>query len=211
MIKRLAFFAALLLSFGAQAQTTNGVVIAASSGQNQQKVLVLGPGQLAVGQGFLTDPVAHEMSGDCTMSGAAAILCTKTNGVSFGTSATINIGTSGATIPVLNAANIFSALETFTGHIAVSATPPVLTSCGTSPTVVGDDKAGTVTMGTSTPTGCVITFAAAYTSAPICVVTWRATPLASQSYAVSTTAITLTQTATSSNKIDYICLAQNGG
>lgn len=88
---------------------------------------------------------------------------------------------------------------------------PALTSCGTTPAIVGTDMAGTVTMGTGTPTGCVITFATPYASAPICVVTWIATPLASQSYATSATAITLTQTATSSNVAKYICVAQPGG
>jgi hypothetical protein len=87
-----------------------------------------------------------------------------------------------------------------------STTAPVLTSCGTSPAIVGTDLAGTVTMGTGTPTGCVITFNTAKTLAPHCVVTWIATPLASQSYVTSTTAITLTQTATSSNVAKYICI-----
>jgi hypothetical protein len=98
-------------------------------------------------------------------------------------------------------------------HLAFAqTTPPALTSCGTSPSDTGaTDGAGMVTMGTGTPTGCVITFNAAYTSAPNCTVTWRATPLASQSYAVSTTAITLTQTATSSNVVDYRCSAPAGG
>lgn len=87
-----------------------------------------------------------------------------------------------------------------------STTAPALTSCGTSPTIVGTDLAGTVTMGTGTPTGCIITFNAAKSSAPHCAVVWIATPLASQSYATSTTAITLTQTATSSNVVKYICV-----
>jgi hypothetical protein len=88
---------------------------------------------------------------------------------------------------------------------ATGATAPALTSCGTSPTIVGNDLAGTVTMGTSA-TGCIITFAVAYPVAPFCVVTWIATPLASQSYATSTTAITLTQTSTSNNVVKYVCI-----
>jgi len=97
-------------------------------------------------------------------------------------------------------------------HIAAAqTTAPALTSCGTSPAITGTDAAGVVTMGTGTPTGCVITFNVPYTAAPYCVVTWIATPLASQSYAVSITAITLTQTATSSNKVNYVCIAQSGG
>lgn len=87
-----------------------------------------------------------------------------------------------------------------------STTAPVLTTCGTSPAIIGNDMAGTVTMGTGSPTGCVITFNSAKSSAPHCVVTWIATPLASQSYATSTTAITLTQTGTSSNVVKYICM-----
>lgn len=92
-----------------------------------------------------------------------------------------------------------------------SGTAPALTTCGTSPTITGTDVAGTVTMGTGSPTGCVITFNVRYVLAPHCVVTWIATPLASQSYATSATAITLTQTATSSNVVKYFCAAQPGG
>ena len=95
--------------------------------------------------------------------------------------------------------------KTISGSLGVAGSSPALTSCGTSPSITGSDFAGTVTMGTGSPTGCVITFASAKGSAPHCAVTWRATPLASQSYSISTVAITLTQTATSSNVVDYIC------
>jgi hypothetical protein len=88
---------------------------------------------------------------------------------------------------------------------------PALSSCGTSPTIVGSDIAGTVTMGTGSPTGCTITFANAYSSAPHCNVTWRGNVLATQNYSISTTAITLNQTGTSSNVVDYICWGATGG
>lgn len=93
---------------------------------------------------------------------------------------------------------------------AGSGTAPALTSCGTTPAITGTDVAGTVTMGT-TATGCVITFNVAYAAAPHCLVTWIATPLASQSYVTSTTAITLTQTSASNNVAKYFCVAQPGG
>jgi hypothetical protein len=97
-------------------------------------------------------------------------------------------------------------------HIATAQlTPPALTSCGTgSPTIVGTDEAGIVTMGTSA-TGCVITFNVAYTAIPFCVVSWIATPLASQSYVTAAATITTTQTSASGNKLQYICRAQAGG
>jgi hypothetical protein len=109
------------------------------------------------------------------------------------------------------AAVLFSATVSWavlsTDRIVPQGTAPALTSCGGgSPAINGTDLAGTVTMGTSA-TGCVITFAVAYPFAPHCVVTWIASPLASQSYATSTTAITLTQTSTSSNVVKYVCFA----
>lgn len=118
-------------------------------------------------------------------SSTATLLCTSTN-----TSTPSCVFPGGVTIP----------------RVVTGGTGPALTSCGTSPTIAGSDTSGTVTMGTGAPTGCVITFGTAYSPAPHCVVTWRASPLATQSYAVSTTAITLTQAATSSNVVDYVCM-----
>lgn len=89
---------------------------------------------------------------------------------------------------------------------------PALTSCGTSPAISGTDSAGTVTMGTGSPTGCVITFALAYAAAPYCVVTsqtaYGTTALA---YSVTATAITTVQSAVSSNLVNYNCIARAGG
>jgi hypothetical protein len=121
-------------------------------------------------------------------------------------SGTITLPNATTTLAGVAVAQTFSADQGFSAHVRAAGSAPALTSCGTSPAISGSDLAGTVTMGTGAPTGCVITFAVAYSSAPHCVVTWRATPLATQSYAVSTTAITLTQVATSSNVVDYVCM-----
>lgn len=81
---------------------------------------------------------------------------------------------------------------------------PVPTGTGTPTILAGStDGAGEVTAGASA-TSVVITFAAAKDSAPLCVVTSQ-TQLAAFAYTVSTTAITITQTATSGNKINYHC------
>ncbi len=58
------------------------------------------------------------LSGDCTY-GASGIICTKTNAVAFGTAATQNTGTSGATIPLLNGSNTFSSLVNFTSTFQI--------------------------------------------------------------------------------------------
>lgn len=90
------------------------------------------------------------------------------------------------------------------------AVAPALTSCGTTPAIAGNDVAGTITMGTGTPTGCVITFNTAYVSTPTCSVDSQA-QLTSFAYSVTNTAITTVQTGTSSNKVSYVCVAQAGG
>lgn len=123
----------------------------------------------------------------------------------------IYIGTvAGGTVALRIAGNQGLALDTLFHWRTPNTTAPGLSSCGTSPSISGNDVAGEVTMGTSA-TGCIITFNAAYVAAPYCTVTWQNTPLASQSYTVSTTAITLTQTSTSSNKVNYHCLARVNG
>lgn len=83
---------------------------------------------------------------------------------------------------------------------------PVASACGTNPVVESHSNGafGTVTMGTGSPTGCVITFASAYNTWVHCRVTSQS-QLASFAYSYTTAAITTVQTATSSNKIDYSC------
>ena len=98
----------------------------------------------------------------------------------------------------------------YNGHQVIVGGTPVLTSCGTAPAIYGSDQAGQVTMGTGTPTGCVITFKKPYLTAPLCTVSWQA-ELASMEYTVTNTAITLVQTATDSNLVNYVCFARRGG
>lgn len=91
------------------------------------------------------------------------------------------------------------------GHIGFTNTAPTISSCGTSPsTARGTDTAGEVTEGT-TATGCTITFAnSGYTAAPYCVVGLQTQQVAF-SYSISTTAITVTNTSASGDKINWVC------
>lgn len=134
-------------------------------------------------------------------------------------SATAATARTALAVPGLATANTFTAglqqLGSASGvpvHASTAqTTAPALTSCGTgSPAITGTDTAGIVTLGTSA-TGCVITFNVAYTGTPYCVVTWIATPLASQSYVTAAATITLTQTSASGNKVQYICVGTAGG
>lgn len=93
---------------------------------------------------------------------------------------------------------------TVTGTIGTAGTIPTVTGTGT-PTIASGstDTAGEVTSGTSA-TSVVITFSSAKSTAPFCTVTPQ-TQLAAFAYTISTSAITITQTATTGEKIDYNC------
>lgn len=95
---------------------------------------------------------------------------------------------------------------TMLGLLKFSMTAPGLSSCGTNPAITGNNQAGVITMGTGSPTSCTLTFAPAnpFASVPSCVVSWQVN-VASMQYAVSQGGIVLTQTATSSNKVNYFC------
>jgi len=96
------------------------------------------------------------------------------------------------------------------GNASVPGELPAVTGTG-SPTIAAGstDHAGIVTAGSSA-TSVVITFATPYAAAPECNVD-NQSQVTSFAYAVSTTAITITQTSTSGNIIDYDCTALAGG
>ena len=96
----------------------------------------------------------------------------------------------------------------FPGHILSptggTRAAPTITGTGT-PTISGTDSAGLITMGASATTA-TLTFGTAYGSVPSCAVTWQSSVTA-MSYALAAGSITIGQTSTSSNKINYVCLS----
>lgn len=92
-----------------------------------------------------------------------------------------------------------------TGHIFASSTNPVLSTCGTSPTMLGSDHHGTVTAG-ATANGCTITFGIPYPVAPTCVISNQSmSVINAMTYAVSASAITVAETGLGGAKFDFIC------
>ncbi len=57
------------------------------------------------------------------------------------------------------------------GHLITSGPTPSVSSCGTSPSIQGNDRDFRVYVGSIAATGCTVTFANPYVNAPICVVT----------------------------------------
>lgn len=91
------------------------------------------------------------------------------------------------------------------GHQFASSTNPVLSSCGTAPTMTGSDHHGTVTAG-ATASGCTITFGVTYPVAPTCVVSNQSMSVVNaMTYTISATALTISEVGLGGAKFDYIC------
>lgn len=99
------------------------------------------------------------------------------------------------------------------GTSSIHTGTPVLTSCITGGgTIVGTDYSFILTGGSTAATSCVATFSVAYNATPNCVVSSQTAPgTTTPSYAVSTTAVTITQASNSSEVYNVICVARNGG
>lgn len=99
---------------------------------------------------------------------------------------------------------------TNTGHMIASSTNPVLSSCGTSPTLTGSDGWGEVVPG-ATATGCTITFGQAWSNAPICTVSNQSMSVVNaMTYTISSTILTISMTGIAGDKVDYICHGVKG-
>lgn len=79
------------------------------------------------------------------------------------------------------------------GHHYFGGATPVISSCGTTPsgTVVGNDNAGTISVGGGVVTACTATFANAWKTAPVCTTADNSTAITGDISAISATAFTV--------------------
>lgn len=89
--------------------------------------------------------------------------------------------------------------------LSTNVASPVLSTCGTTPTIVGNDTVGKLTTG-GTATTCTVTFTAAYNVAPACIVQPQGGTVY-PTFTTSTTAITITVDV-AATVYNYICLSQ---
>lgn len=82
---------------------------------------------------------------------------------------------------------------------------PALSSCGTAPSIVGNDTVGKLTTG-SAATTCTVTFSLAYNVAPACILQTQGAAT-QPTFTTSTTAITVTVDI-ASTVYNYICMSQ---
>jgi hypothetical protein len=153
--------------------------------------LTTGTGNTAIG--YLCQASAVGVTNEITICGAAGQVVMRI---------------SGAGNPATSIANFFGNLSPV-GHLIsaqTALTASNLSSCGTTPAInaTATDVKGTITEGTSA-TGCILTFATAYATAPDCTVT-SPSGNALTSYSTSTTALTLVNASLSGVKYSYTCV-----
>jgi hypothetical protein len=152
------------------------------------------PGNVAIGDNVAD---AHTITGGVTYTGGT---WTHNGNLTVGSG---NVITLGSRTDLTN-----------NSHFQASGTDPAVSSCGTSPSIIGSDTAGTVTIGTGgTATACTITFATGFTTnAPACVITSQmSTAIGLYISASSTSAFTVTNANPpsafpASGKFNYFCV-----
>lgn len=93
----------------------------------------------------------------------------------------------------------------FPGHFLTQAPSPVLSSCGTTPTISGSDSYGSIVTGTSA-TVCTVTFRTAFLAAPFCQLKAPGTSVVPFTHVDFPTGILVTFTGTvSSLRVNYFC------
>lgn len=99
------------------------------------------------------------------------------------------------------------------GHVEFTGTEPSVgtgaSDCGTGPAIGGTDTAGTVTVGTTPGSLCTLTFASAFTNAPICLAqNLTADGRRARVTSTSTTTVVITAIATlnAGDLLSYICI-----
>jgi hypothetical protein len=148
---------------------------------------------------------AHTANGSLAITNGLTVASSGITITGSGLSVQGGAGTFDQNVVLGNAA---SDTITVTGHLVASGADPTISSCGTSPTVVGNDNAGTVTVGTGGSASCTITFSSTFTTAPACVVTphFASSPYISAS---SATAITVAHGGpgfAAGDKLSYHCM-----
>jgi len=93
---------------------------------------------------------------------------------------------------ISSSATSFHVAISTSGHVITAGPSPTISTCGTTPngSVVGNDNAGTITVGGGAVTACTLTFANTWGASPVCVITDNSTATTGDISSISATAFT---------------------
>lgn len=123
----------------------------------------------------------------------------------------INATSSQTAFAVGSSTQTYALIDKF-GHWIFGGGTPSVSSCGTSPTVIGNDQSGQVTIGSGAVSACTITFKAAWTVAPVCTANFDSTAATATVATLNVSNASLILRTTVPNigggKLNYICLGR---
>lgn len=105
-----------------------------------------------------------------------------------------------------NSTMICKTVLTKNTKLEFSSTTPSISSCGTSPSITGNDNVGKAVIGSGIVTNCIITFATSWTNTPACMANDESNILMIQTITTTTTLTFNATTSISGNVIKYICM-----
>lgn len=188
-----------VIGYGALISNTGNASKNTVIGRNAMTALTTGTNSIALGYSAGSTITTGSNNTVLGYSVGSSTLTTGGGNILIGTS-------SGVTTPGAATASMLNIGGVVYGHLAGTAVP-VLSSCGTSPSVDAraNNASGTVTTGSGILTSCTVTFSSAYTSWNHCQVTSQAGKIAGLAYTYTTSAITITGTSITSDVFDYKC------
>lgn len=123
-------------------------------------------------------------------------------------SSTTNPTSSAVLLDLQATSSVFQILAS--GHINATGTVPSMGTCGTSPSVVGNDAAGTITIGSGVVTSCTLNFAIPYESSNISVLeSDNSTAVTGDVTSITTSSVTFGFSATLGGGKLYYMVAEN--
>jgi len=94
---------------------------------------------------------------------------------------------------------------TANGHTSWGGETPTVSSCGSSPSISGNDVTGRVLVGSGVVTSCTVTFARAYTNTPVCFAEAENSALAVAASSTPTSVVVTTASTIGSGSVIYKC------
>lgn len=99
----------------------------------------------------------------------------------------------------------------YDGHLVSSGTAPSMGTCGSTPSVIGTDTAGVITVGSGVVTSCTMNFANVWANPPVCVESDNSTAVTGDITTTTTSSITFGFSATlGGGQVNFICIGQKG-
>lgn len=143
-----------------------------------------------------------------TSIGNNATLSTGNVGIATSTPwALLSIHAPAGTTPYFNIGSTTRTLYTIDGkgHHIYGGTTPTLSSCGTSPSITGNDSRGRIMVGTGVVTSCTLTFSQTYGTAPICSSNDESSVIVTSASSTPTTVVITSTGSVGGAFITYMC------